>query len=1123
MNRILKLIIVLLFACSPALAQTVISAVYVSATTATTATIVWTTSTPATSKIRYGFDNTLPFANNQNFTLSTSHSMTLTVLTPAQPYFFAVVSVDGSGNSTQSSTFQFALCGQPIVPVSGTVNFAYANGTYTMTWNPPSGAVGSPTVCGLPVTTTVTGTINTSGSFTSLVADAMKVTPGPGTWTIAVNGAGAIGGISVQAPLSVTNQDISGQLQTAAVPVNLQTVTATATVCNPAWVCVGSGSVISPGQNYLFPIYNLTTGKVIGPSNIGSDATGNNLFFPTGGTVTIPGCTGKVVAADGTGCITAGTGTVNTGGSFALAQYPSTSNTAVSPAQVFLDALSGQNMTVGTGSGNGSIKSATIGGSRYAVLFQTGGGNNGIANATANGQTVVADPSYSGTEQYTASNAPYASAYHLQDQRNGILGNFFHNSGFTTNNFGVNASAYTTCLTDGQSGGSTTGSWTRYCNDADASDYTPGWTLNSNRWYSTSIGGFHYSVNGSGIAEIIALNLLKYGIGDAATLYTVVNCPGGYVTGSDEGCKALAVSSNEISGFPTGTCLVGCTVGSTQIHLTPVVGNGQQWGTGRYTRDTSQNAIFTPITTYNTSAFGGSSDSVTIPGATITAFQITSNVVTITAVNTLKIGNPVYITGLSTGTYLNATQFTVASASSSQFTFAFTHADVGLTSDSGTAGLPISNAWGTLSGDCSAALVHNNAPPFTTSSTCNFIVVGGAGLSCSTTSTVTGTCPSSPQPPLICFKQSQHECVAPTAINFVSGSTWAVTMPLRGVVHQNTTYWMQGGLAGNGVAFPYYDQVTGGQTLTYPFDVIGCTTSTLCEMQSWGTNGSGILPFSAYPGWSGGGPTTPASANLATLSSNGTTVSGTYVSAGSTLVLTQFNKGTILIAGASDTALNIPCTNVIFLPNSLFFTCTGAGLTSQHASATATATLSNAAGIAVNIARIEPMAQVLDVQPEGISITAWSINTNVVTFTANNWLTVGGGQTVTISGFATSTFLNGTYTTISATSTTFTVALTHANGSATEAGLFAINPSIPDSTESLEANVIQTAPGDTFEEMHHEAAHITGMSLITSVNNPYNQYVGINATSQGAGIQGGSYLTLGSAHKTLSIRVSAAV
>jgi len=71
------------------------------------------------------------------------------------------------------------------------------------------------------------------------------------------------------------------------------------------------------------------------------------------------------------------------------------------------------------------------------------------------------------------------------------------------------------------------------------------------------------------------------------------------------------------------------------------------------------------------------------------------------------------------------------------------------------------------------------------------------------------------------------------------------------------------------------------------------------------------------------------------------------------------------------------------------------------------------------------------------SITAWSIATNVATFTAPNSLVAG--DLVALSGFGTSTFFNGVTVTVLAaglSSTQFEANLTHANGSAIEAGAF---------------------------------------------------------------------------------------
>ena len=254
-----------------AYATPTISAVYVQSSAATTATIVWTTSTPSTSQIKYGLNNTLPYANNVNYSLVTSHSMTLTILNASQPYYFAVVSVDGGGGSAQSSTYEFALCGTPQVPVVGTVNQFYYSGTYSMTWNAPSGAGGSPTVCGQPVMTTVTGNLNLSGGFSTQVADALKVTPGPGTWTVSIGDIGDISPISVTLPLSSATQDISAELQAAAAGTSLVGVIANndAHTVYPPWLSGGggSGTVSSPGLTT--GVYPIATGaQAIGDGTI---------------------------------------------------------------------------------------------------------------------------------------------------------------------------------------------------------------------------------------------------------------------------------------------------------------------------------------------------------------------------------------------------------------------------------------------------------------------------------------------------------------------------------------------------------------------------------------------------------------------------------------------------------------------------------------------------------------------------------------------------------------------------------------------------------------------------------------------------------------------------------------
>lgn len=98
--------------------------------------------------------------------------------------------------------------------------------------------------------------------------------------------------------------------------------------------------------------------------------------------------------------------------------------------------------------------------------------------------------------------------------------------------------------------------------------------------------------------------------------------------------------------------------------------------------------------------------------ATITAFSISSNVVTFTAANKFFVGDTVQIQGLATGTYLNNQTLTVLSSglSTSQFSANFTHANVGSTSDSGTAVPVVAQLTGqrTANSQCNATATITN-------------------------------------------------------------------------------------------------------------------------------------------------------------------------------------------------------------------------------------------------------------------------------------------------------------------------------------------------------------------------------------------------------------------------------
>lgn len=69
----------------------------------------------------------------------------------------------------------------------------------------------------------------------------------------------------------------------------------------------------------------------------------------------------------------------------------------------------------------------------------------------------------------------------------------------------------------------------------------------------------------------------------------------------------------------------------------------------------------------------------------ITNIAITSNVLTVDAVNNYSVGYNISLSGLTTATFLNRRDVVVITRSATQFTAAFTHADYVSAADTGTA------------------------------------------------------------------------------------------------------------------------------------------------------------------------------------------------------------------------------------------------------------------------------------------------------------------------------------------------------------------------------------------------------------------------------------------------------
>lgn len=82
--------------------------------------------------------------------------------------------------------------------------------------------------------------------------------------------------------------------------------------------------------------------------------------------------------------------------------------------------------------------------------------------------------------------------------------------------------------------------------------------------------------------------------------------------------------------------------------------------------------------------------------AVITAVAIATNVLTVTCSNNFFVGQNIFLNGLTTNTFLNNANVVILTCSGSQFTAAYTHANVS-SSDTGTATYSNSNRGAGLS------------------------------------------------------------------------------------------------------------------------------------------------------------------------------------------------------------------------------------------------------------------------------------------------------------------------------------------------------------------------------------------------------------------------------------------
>jgi hypothetical protein len=101
----------------------------------TTATIVWNSDKPLTSQVKYGKTTEYGLLSAFNATPVTSHSVTLTGLTPATTYNYMAMSTDSTGQVIPSGNATFTTTGSHDASAIGSVTATGVTGTAaTITW-----------------------------------------------------------------------------------------------------------------------------------------------------------------------------------------------------------------------------------------------------------------------------------------------------------------------------------------------------------------------------------------------------------------------------------------------------------------------------------------------------------------------------------------------------------------------------------------------------------------------------------------------------------------------------------------------------------------------------------------------------------------------------------------------------------------------------------------------------------------------------------------------------------------------------------------------------------------------------------------------------------------------------
>jgi hypothetical protein len=270
-----------------------ISAVSVSGITTTSATITWTTDQASTSLVNYGTSAAYGSASTLNSTLSTSHSVTLTGLTPGTTYDFDVVAANSAGATSTSNNLTFTTTALPPV-ISAVSTSGITTTSATVTWTTDQATtslVNYGTSAAYGSASTLNSTLSTSHSVTLT-----GLTPGT-TYDFDVVAANSAGTSSTSNNLTFTTTalpPVISAVSTSGITTTSATVTwitdqaTTSQVNYGTSAAYGSASTLNStlSTSHSVTLTGLTPGTtydfdVVSANSAGTSSTSANATFAT--------------------------------------------------------------------------------------------------------------------------------------------------------------------------------------------------------------------------------------------------------------------------------------------------------------------------------------------------------------------------------------------------------------------------------------------------------------------------------------------------------------------------------------------------------------------------------------------------------------------------------------------------------------------------------------------------------------------------------------------------------------------------------------------------------------------------------------------------------------------------